>query len=410
MSRVVLTLEGKPPYYAIGLISGTSHDGVSAAVVAIDERQSPPLRLLAFKAFPYHHALRSRLLAASAGEGVGTAEISQLNFLVGATFGEVAQTIAKRARVALKRIDFIGSHGHTFHHLPPGRAGRKETPSTLQLGESAVIAAMTGVPVLADFRVMDLALGGEAAPLAPLAHLWLFGDRKRGRIVQNIGGIGNATWLPPRPRPGDPRVIAFDTGPGNGMIDALAAHLTGGRARMDRNGRMAARGKVAEPLLAELMRHPYFRRLPPKSTGREEFSPGYLATILARAETVGVGGDNLIATVTAWTARSIGDACRRFIMPLGRIDQLIATGGGAHNPTLMRMLAAELPELEVITAAGAGVDGDALEAIAFAILGYQTLRGKPGNLPSVTGARAAALLGKLTPPPSAGEMWARSTG
>ena len=258
---------------------------------------------------------------------------------------------------------------------------------------------MTGMPVLADFRVMDLALGGEAAPLAPLAHLWLFGDPKRGRIVQNIGGIGNATYLPPRPRPGDRRVIAFDTGPGNGMIDALAARLTDGRARMDRNGRMAARGKVVETLLAELMRHPYFRRQPPKSTGREEFSPAHLATILARAEALGVAGDDLVATITAWTARSIGDASRRFIMPLGRIDQLIATGGGTHNPTLMRMIAAELPELEVLTAAGAAVDGDALEAVAFAILGYQTLCGKPGNLPSVTGARAAAILGKLTLPP-----------
>jgi len=399
MSRVRLTLDGQPPYHAIGLISGTSHDGISAAAVAIDDRRSPPLRLLAFKAFPYRNELRSRLLAASAGEGVGTGEISQLNFLLGRAFGDAALKIARLARVALNRIDFIGSHGHTFHHLPPGRARRNETPSTLQLGESAVIAAMTGVPVLADFRPMDLSLGGEAAPLAPLAHLWLFGDPRRGRIVQNLGGIGNATYLPPRPRPGDPRVIAFDTGPGNGMIDALAAHLSGGRARMDRNGRMAARGKVDQALLAELMRHPYFRRRPPKSTGREEFSPDQLATILARAQALGVGGDDLVATVTAWTARSIADACRRFIMPLGRIDQLIATGGGAHNPTLMRMIAAELPELEVITADRAGVDGDALEAVAFAILGYQTLRGKPGNLPSVTGARSAAVLGKLTPPP-----------
>lgn len=264
MSRVRVTLDGKPPYHAIGLISGTSHDGISAAVVAIDDRRSPPLRALAFKAFPYRNDLRSRLLAASAGEGAGTGEISQLNFLLGRAFGDAALKIARLARVTLPRIAFIGSHGHTFHHLPPGRARRKETPLTLQLGESAVIAAMTGVPVFADFRAMDLALGGEAAPLAPLAHLWLFGDPRRGRIVQNLGGIGNATYLPPHPRPGDPRVIAFDTGPGNGMIDALAAHLSGGRARMDRNGRMAARGRVDQTLLTELMRHPYFRRRPPK--------------------------------------------------------------------------------------------------------------------------------------------------
>lgn len=396
---VSLTLDGPPPHHAIGLISGTSHDGVSAAVVALDERRTPPLRVLAFHAFPYKRDLRARLLEASSGAGIGTSAIAQLNFALGGAFGTVAKQIAAMARVPLSRIGFIGSHGHTFYHLPPGRAGRGETPSTLQLGESAMIAAITGVPVVADFRTMDLALGGEAAPLAPLAHLWLFGDRRRGRIIQNIGGIGNATYLPPNPRPGDPRVIAFDTGPGNGLIDALAEELTGGRARMDRNGRMAERGRVNVEVLTELMRHPYFRRRPPKSTGREEFSPAHLATIITRASEFGVEGDNLVATITAWTARSIADACRRFIVPLGPVDQLIATGGGAHNPTLMRMLAAELPTIAVTTATEVGVDGDALEAVAFAILGYQMLRGRPGNLPSVTGARSAAILGKLTLPP-----------
>jgi anhydro-N-acetylmuramic acid kinase len=399
MSRVIVALDGPPPHLAIGLISGTSHDGISAALVALDERRTPPLRLLAAGSYPYPDALRSRLLSASSGTEGGSSEISQLNFLLGQTLGKVAFKLARRASIDLKRLIFIGSHGHTFHHLPPRRARRGETPSTLQLGEPAVIAALTGVPVVADFRPMDLALGGEAAPLAPLAHLWLFGDRRRGRIVQNIGGIGNATWLPSGPRLNDPRVIAFDTGPGNGLIDALAAHLTGGRARMDRGGTMAARGHVSQPLLDELMRHPYFRRRPPKSTGREEFSPAHLATIVARASELAIAGDDLIATITAWTARSIADACRRFIMPLGRVDQLIATGGGAHNPTLMSMLAIELPELEVLTADSAGVDGDALEAIAFAILGYRMLRGQPGNLPSVTGARSAAILGKLTLPP-----------
>ncbi|MGH7879260.1 MAG: anhydro-N-acetylmuramic acid kinase, partial [Candidatus Binataceae bacterium] len=344
-------------------------------------------------------ALRTRLLRASTGIDGGSSEISQLNFALGRAFGAAALKIAGLGPIDLKRLSFIGSHGHTFHHLPPRRARRGETPSTLQLGEPALIAALTGVPVVADFRPMDLALGGEAAPLAPLAHLWLFGDRQHGRIVQNVGGIGNATFLPANPRPADRRVIAFDTGPGNGLIDALAEQLSSGRARMDRNGAMAARGRINHALLGELMRHPYFRRRPPKSTGREEFSPAQLATIVTRARELGAGNEELIATLTAWTARSIADACRRFILPLGRVDQLIATGGGAHNPTLMRMLAAELPTLEVITAARAGVDGDALEAAAFAILGYQMLRGRPGNLPSVTGARAAAILGKLTLPP-----------
>jgi anhydro-N-acetylmuramic acid kinase len=242
-------------------------------------------------------------------------------------------------------------------------------------------------------------LGGEGAPLAPLAHLWLFADPKRGRVVQNIGGIANATYIPRVARLDHPDLIAFDTGPGNGMIDALASRISGGRLRMDRDGRIAASGHVNLPLLEKLMEHPYFRRRPPKSTGREEFGPDLLDRIVADARRMKVVDHDQLATVTALTARSIADACRRFISPRGPVDQLIITGGGAQNLTLMRMIAAELPEVEVITAAKVGVDGDAVEAVAFAILGYQMLRGRQGNIPSVTGARTPAILGKLTLPP-----------
>ncbi|HZP44318.1 MAG TPA: anhydro-N-acetylmuramic acid kinase [Candidatus Binataceae bacterium] len=400
MKKLVrLGLEGAPPYRAIGLISGTSHDGISAAIVRLDERRTPPLAVEAYESFPYSHALRERLLRASAGDAVGTAEIAQLNVELGRAFARSAIKIAAAANVPMNRISFVGSHGHTFYHLPPGRVRRGETPATLQLGEAAEIAALTGVPVVADFRPMDLALGGEGAPLAPLAHLWLFGDRRRGRVVQNIGGIGNATYLPPRAAPGDRRIIAFDTGPGNGLIDALAARLTDGRARMDRNGRMAARGIANPALLDRLMRHRYFRRRPPKSTGREEFGPTYLADVMKYAEASGVAGEDLVATLSALTARSIGEAIRRFVVPLGPVDELIVTGGGAHNPTLLRMIAAELKGIEVLTAAQLGINGDALEAAAFAILGYQMLRGLAGNIPSVTGASKSAILGKLTLPP-----------
>ncbi|MFI5351398.1 MAG: anhydro-N-acetylmuramic acid kinase [Candidatus Binatales bacterium] len=384
---------------AIGLMSGTSHDGISAALVEIDPVEidpatNPPARLIAFRSYPYAAGLRARLLRAAGGLGVGTAEISTLNFDLGRAFGRAALDISRRASLA--RVSFIGSHGHTVFHLPPRTAGRGQTPSTLQLGESAVIAAMTGVAVVSDFRPMDIALGGEGAPLAPLAHVWMFGDRKLGRVVQNIGGIANATYLPPR----GGRVIAFDTGPGVMLIDALALQLSHGRLRMDRDGKMAARGTVNARLLADLMRDPYFRRRPPKSTGREQFGADYLAQIEARARRLAIRGDDLIATVTALTARSIAEACRKFVIPLGRVDQLIATGGGARNPVLMRMLTEGLQEIEVMTANKLGVDGDALEAVAFAILGYRMLRGEPGNIPSVTGARESAILGKLTLPPS----------
>lgn len=398
MSAIKIRLE-RGKIIAIGLMSGTSHDGVSAAVVELDERSRPPARVIAFQTFAYPARFRKELLAASADEKIGAAALSTLNFALGRELGRAAIEIAKRARIALTDVAFIGSHGHTFFHLPPRRAARGQIASTLQLGESAVIAAATGVPVVADFRTMDLALGGEGAPLAPLAHLWLFADPKRGRVVQNIGGIANATYIPRVARLDHPDLIAFDTGPGNGMIDALASRISGGRLRMDRDGRIAASGHVNQPLLEKLMEHPYFRRPPPKSTGREEFGPDLLDRIVADARRMKVVDHDQLATVTALSARSIADACRRFISPRGPVDQLIITGGGAQNPTLMRMIADELPEVEVLTAAKVGVDGDAVEAVAFAILGYQMLRGRQGNIPSVTGARTPAILGKLTMPP-----------
>src|SRR5260221_13361832 len=216
MSAITIRLE-RGKVIAIGLMSGTSHDGVSAAIVELDERSRPPARLIAFDTFPYAPRFRKELLAASADEKIGAASISTLNFALGRELGRAAIEIASRSNVLLSDVAFIGSHGHTFFHLPPRRTVRGELASTLQLGESAVIAAATGVPVVADFRPMDLALGGEGAPLAPLAHLWLFADPNRGRVVQNIGGIGHATYIPPRARLDDPDLIAFDTGPGNGM-------------------------------------------------------------------------------------------------------------------------------------------------------------------------------------------------
>ncbi|MBF6568438.1 MAG: anhydro-N-acetylmuramic acid kinase [Candidatus Binataceae bacterium] len=397
MTKVKLALAGRA-HLAVGLMSGTSHDGVSAACIEIDRQRRPPVKLIAFDSYPYPKPLRMRLLEASSGRPVGALELSALNFELGTAFARAATGVLKKARIDPARVSFIGSHGHTFAHLPPRRAGRG-TASTLQLGESAVIAAATGIPVVADFRPMDIAVGGEGAPLAPLAHRWLFGDVRMGRIVQNIGGIANATYLPAARRVESVRPIAFDTGPGVMMIDALAARLSGGRMRMDRDGRLAAAGIVNPQLLAELMRNPYLRRKPPKSTGREDFGAAYLERISARAEAMKIDSRSLIATLTAFTAHSIADACRRFIGPLGRIDQLIVTGGGARNPVLMEMLRRELPAIQVMTAEQVGVDGDALESVAFAILGYQMLIGGAGNLPSVTGARAPAILGKLTLPP-----------
>lgn len=392
-------LEGAA-HLAIGLMSGTSHDGVSAAVVRLDERATPRAEAVVFRTFPYPPQFRARLLELASMKDVGAPAVSSINFELGKIFGNAAIKIARAAKIPLARISFIGSHGHTIFHLPPRTAVRGQTASTMQIGESSVIAAMTGLPVVADFRPMDMALGGEAAPLAPLAHFWLFGDRKLGRVIQNIGGIGNSTYLKPGATLNDPTLIAFDTGPGGMLIDALVHQQSGGQSKMDRNGTIAARGRANDRLLAELIRHPYFRRRPPKSTGREQFGLQYLEEVERRAAASNVAGDDLIATVTAFTARSIADAIRNFVMPLGRVDQLIATGGGARNVTLLRMIHRYLPEVEVLTAKAAGVDGDSVEVVAFAILAYQMLRGRQGNIPSVTGASAPAILGKLTLPPT----------
>jgi anhydro-N-acetylmuramic acid kinase len=388
------------PHLAIGLMSGTSHDGVSAAVVRLDERMNPRAQAVAFRTFPYAPVLRERLLELASMRSVGAPAVSSINFELGKIFADAAIKIARTANVAMEKISFIGSHGHTIFHLPPRTAKRGQTSSTMQIGESSLIAATTGRPVVADFRPMDMALGGEGAPLAPLAHLWLFGDRKRGRVIQNIGGIGNATYLRPRATLNNPTLIAFDTGPGGMLIDALVAKQTGGRLKMDREGRKAARGQINEKLLAQLMRHPYFRRRPPKSTGREEFGVQFCQKVEDRASAMGIVGDDLIATVTAFTALSIADAVQRFVMPLGPVHQLVASGGGARNPTLMRMIAGYLTELEVLSAKDIGVDGDTVEVVAFAVLAYQMLRGRQGNIPSVTGARSPAILGKLTLPPT----------
>jgi anhydro-N-acetylmuramic acid kinase len=398
MKKIALKIEGGP-HLALGLMSGTSHDGVSAALIRIDERRRPPIALISFRTYPYAARFRARLLKACAPNGPGAGEIAELNFGLGRAFASAALNLVRGAGVPIQEVSFIGSHGHTFFHLPPRSARRGAIPSTLQLGESAVIAALTGVPVVADFRPMDMALGGEGAPLTPLVHLRLFGDRRTGRVVVNIGGIANATYLPPGVQAGDPRLIAFDTGPGNVVIDGVMARVSRGRLRMDHDGRMAAQGTVSQRLLAEMMRHRYFARRPPKSTGREEFGNAFIERCMARARALKLHPPDILATATALTARTIAQACRRFIMPLGPLAQLIVTGGGARNPTLMAMLAGELPELKVMRAAEAGVNGDALEAIAFAMLAYEMLRGRPGNLPTVTGARSAAILGKLTPPP-----------
>jgi anhydro-N-acetylmuramic acid kinase len=375
-------------------MSGTSADGVDAVVAEITSSGCQlRARVLAHVHRSFSPVMRQRILHLCLHGTV--AEICELNFVLGEQFARAARAVIRRAKRKPGDITAIGSHGQTIHHLPNAR-----TPSTLQIGEPAIIAERTGITTVADFRVRDMAAGGQGAPLVPYADWALFTDKTRPRIVQNIGGIGNLTFLPPRAELAD--VIAFDTGPGNMVIDALVTALSRGRQSFDRDGRCAARGCVSEKLLAELMTHPFLRRRPPKTTGREEFGEVFLQRLLASARRLRLRPEDMIATATALTAASIADAYKRFVFPKltsGERSalQIVLGGGGARNPTLCQMLAERIGAGQLLTHEDFGIANAAKEALAFAILAHETLLGKPGNVPNATGARRAVVLGKIVP-------------
>ncbi len=410
----------------VGLISGTSMDGVDAALVRLGRRGSTPLtaltprlrsgslsvvegsgqskgggskpevRLLAFSTTPYPRALQRRLLEIAGGERVPAGDISQLNFLLGEVFAAAALDVCRRARVSPRRLAAIGSHGQTLYHQ--GRATSRVrgidrgVSSTLQIGEPAVIAERTGAPVVADFRTADLAAGGQGAPLVPLVDYLLLRHPAQGTVALNIGGISNVTIIPAAARARE--VFGFDTGPGNMVMDALARRFTG--TSFDRGGRLASRGRVIQDLLAGALRLPFFRQAPPKSAGREQFGREFLRRYFLRRR--GAAVEDLLRTACELTAQTVGDALRRFVFPRVRVNRLIVSGGGAHHCLLMERLAELLPQLSVERSDLHGLPADAKEAIAFAVLADRTMRGLPGNLPAVTGARRAVVLGKVVWP------------
>jgi anhydro-N-acetylmuramic acid kinase len=349
-----------------GIMSGTSLDGIDVAVV-----EMPAMRVLQFFSVPYPAKIRARLLAVS-NAVTHTSEISRLNF-------EVAELYAKAVKRAGK-VDLIGCHGQTVYH--EGRS------NTLQLGEPAVLAERTGSPVVSNFRARDIAAGGQGAPLVPYVDFRLFRHPKRSRVALNIGGIANITVIPAGARIED--VIAFDTGPGNMVIDALAREASGGKLNYDRGGRIARSGTVDRALLDNLLGDRYYARRPPKSAGREQYG----AEFVDRLKQSGISLPDLVATATALTAVTIALAVRK---TCAHPSELIVSGGGAHNPEIMGTLTALLPQTSVAISSDFGIDVDAKEAIAFAILAYETWRGRPSNVPSATGARRPALLGSVTP-------------
>ena len=322
----------------IGLMSGTSADGVGAAVIDLNKNK---VNLLAFDTFAYPPDLRRNILELGEQKLCRPADISNLNFLLGEIFAEAVIRLCKKSRIALNTIDLIGSHGQTIYHNPKGtRFGKRIIRSTLQIGEPSVIAQRTGITTVADFRPRDMAAGGEGAPLVPFADYFLFKDKKHNRAVQNIGGIANVTYLPANCRPED--IIAFDTGPGNMIIDRIANILSKGKLNYDKDGKIAARGRVNTKILNEMLCHPFFLRKPPKSTGREEFGKRYCDVFYKKAKNKSLSPEDILATATALTAASIAGAYQRFLPEIP--DEVILCGGGAHNKTLVKMLQQNLPQ------------------------------------------------------------------
>ena len=384
---------------AVGLMSGTSVDGIDAALVRLTgPADHARVRLLAFDALPYPAEVRQWIMRVAAGEETTSGGISQLNFLLGGLFADAALRVCRAAHVSPQRVSVIGSHGQTIYHqgrpeLIPGHQGAVG-PNTLQIAEPAVIAERTGAPVVADFRTADMAAGGQGAPLVPMVDYLLLRDARKGTVALNIGGIANVTVIPAGAKPLD--VVGFDTGPGNMVSDALVRHFTGDREYYDAGGRVAALGKVNELILADALRHPFFSQSPPKSAGREQFGRDFVqGYFLSRRRS---RFEDTLRTSLELTARTIVDALARFVFPETRINRLIVSGGGAHNRTLLKRLAELLPQLTVELSDRYGLPVDAKEAIAFAILADRTLHGLPGNLPRVTGARHAVVLGKIVHP------------
>jgi len=385
----------------IGLISGTSADGVTAALVSLTDRDGhpPEIVLRGWATTPYPADLRRRLLELFT-EPAPIQDVAALHFTLGELFAEAAGAAARAAGCDLAAVDLIASHGQTVAHVgTPDPADPQSRAATLQLGEAAVIAERTGRPVIADFRPADVAAGGVGAPFVPYADLLLLGG-PTGRIALNLGGISNITVLPAGASRED--VYAFDCGPANMLIDGLVRHFSGGAEAYDRDGARAARGRVRRDLLGELMRHPFVLTPPPKAAGHEQFGRPFLRTLLTTWGSL--PPDDTIATATAFAVEAIALNIAKFVLPHHTIEEIVASGGGVHNPTLMRHLAGAAAPLRVRRIDEFGIPSDAKEALAFALLGHASLMGRAGNLPRVTGARHGAVLGKFTwPPGSAAE-------
>jgi anhydro-N-acetylmuramic acid kinase len=374
-------------------MSGTSADGIDVALISISGSgigYRPNFELLRHAHFPYPGNVREAILKAMNATSASVADLSRLNFLLGELYADAVRSVSKRVGLGLH---LVGCHGQTLYHQgEPSRFLGHDVACTWQTGEGAVIAERLGVPVVSDFRPADMAAGGKGAPLVPFLDYALFRNRRTGRIVQNLGGIANMTAITAGARPNE--LLAFDTGPGNMVIDQLMQKLFS--KPYDRNGETARSGKILQPVLEELLAGPFYRRKPPKTAGREEFGREFAQAFLRRCGRAAKA--DILATATALTAQSIARAIRDFVLPTGRFREYIVSGGGTNNRTLMRMLAMETSQLglTIRNSDDLGIPSAAKEALAFALLAYQTWLQLPGNIPSATGASRPAVLGKVS--------------
>lgn len=393
----LILLREKETRNVIGLISGTSCDGIDACLAKITGNgSSTEIEIIEFETYPYKNEIRELIFDAS-NEQTGTVDkICQLNFILGRLFADAAVQIAGKSSIPISDIDIIGSHGQTIYHISSLKEkADKKVRSTLQIAEPSVIARETGVTTVGDFRTGDIAAGGEGAPLVPYADFILFGKDGIDRAIQNIGGIANVTFLPAGCSINE--IIAFDNGPGNMIIDCFVEIITDGRLKYDKDGELASKGKLNQGLLERLCSHPYLSIPPPKSTGREDFGFQFSDDLYEKLKRDNVDILDTITTVTAFTAKSISDSYRKYIQPSYRISEVVMSGGGVYNPVLFKFLKDYLGDIEIRKIEEFGIPSDAKEALAFAILANETICGNTGNVPSATGARERVVLGKIIP-------------
>lgn len=388
-------LADKPEKLVIGLMSGTSADGVDAVLVRISGcGLHTSVRQIAYTNVPYDHGFRTNLLRLADGTVGGSRELCLVNFHLGRLFVEAGLAVCGQAGIPVSFVDLIGSHGHTFHHAPrPVDYYGRQIAATLQLGEASLLNEAFGCPVVSDFRVRDMAAGGQGAPLVPYTEYLLYRSETETIALQNVGGIGNMTILPKNCRADD--VLAFDTGPGNMVMDALVSRFTDGGRTYDENGILAGQGHCSAELLSQLIANdPYLSLRPPKTTGRERYGKPFVDEVIRRARVFSLSQEDIIATATAYTAHTIIHALHDFSP--SPVDKLVVGGGGSHNRTLLLFLQEGLGSCPVLKQEDLGLDSDSKEAVAFAVLANETISGNANSLVGATGAKHPVVMGKVS--------------